>query len=139
MKYSYSHSLPGADPAHRRQVALLKTTLSYNNKSVQVLAMIDSGADINVFNAGYAEILGIDFAQCEAVTVGGVGGVPYTCYKTEVELTPEGLPTIKVPILFIDSEGVDGLLGQEGFFSHHTIIFKRAESSFEVITNSVVN
>jgi len=51
MKYSYSHSLPGADPALRRQVALLKTILSYNNKSVQVLAMIDLGADIKVFNA----------------------------------------------------------------------------------------
>ena len=64
----------------------------------------------------------------------GVGGVPYTCYKTEVELEPEGLPAINVFVLFIDSRGVLSLLGQEGFFDRHIITFDRAEDSFEVIS-----
>jgi hypothetical protein len=37
------------------------------------------------------------------------------------------LSKITVPVLFIDSSGVDGLLGQEGFFDQHIITFDKKE------------
>lgn len=132
MKYRYAHALPNVNPATTRQVALLKTSLQHQGNEVQVRALIDSGADISVFNMGYADLLGIDPKECEAVTVGGVGGVPYDCYKTTIKVQPEGLAAITVPVLFIDSSGVDGILGQEGFFDQHVIRFDKAETLFEV-------
>jgi Aspartyl protease len=136
MKYRYTSPIPGADPASKRRVPLVKATLlSQDNKRVTVLAMVDSGADICVFNLGYAVALGIDLRTCEQVVVSGVEGVARDCYKTTIDLGVEGLPKITVAVLFIDSSGVDGLLGQEGFFDQHIVTFNRHNDSFEVVPN----
>lgn len=132
MKYRYTPSLQASDPAPTRRVPLLKVTLFHQEKKVNVLAMIDSGADISVFNLGYAQALGIDLSQCDPVVVSGVEGTPQDCYRTTIDLEPEGLPRITLQALFIDSMGVDGLLGQEGFFDQHVIRFDRQNDSFEI-------
>jgi hypothetical protein len=132
MKYRYTPSLQASDPASRRRVPLVKVTLFHQEKKVSVLAMIDSGADISVFNLGYAQALGIDLSQCDPVVVSGVEGSAQDCYRTTIDLEPEGLPRITLQALFIDSTGVDGLLGQEGFFDQHVISFDRQADSFEV-------
>jgi hypothetical protein len=125
MKYRYTSLLS-------RQAPLIKVTLRHQGKRVTVLAMIDSGADICVFNLEYAKALEIDLKMCDPVVVSGVEGKAHDCYRTKVDLEPEGLPKITVPVLFIDSSGVDGLLGQEGFFDHFIITFYRQEGYFEV-------
>jgi hypothetical protein len=132
MKYRYTPSLQASEPASTRRVPLVKVTLFHQDKKVNVLAMIDSGADICVFNLGYAQALGIDLSQCDPVVVSGVEGTAQDCYRTTIDLEPEGLPRIKLQALFIDSPGVDGLLGQEGFFDQHIISFHRKDDSFEV-------
>jgi Aspartyl protease len=134
MKYYYT----APDSTSKRRVPLLKVTLIHQDKKINILAMIDSGADICVFNLGYASALGLDLEKCEQVTVSGVEGIARDCYKTLLELEPEGLPKITVPVLFIDSSGVDGLLGQEGFFDQYVITFDRANDSFEIIPTSLV-
>ena len=131
MKYQYA--TPNPDSA--RRVPLLKVTLRHQNKKVTVLAIIDSGADICVFNLDYAKLLELDLSSCEQVTVSGVEGMVRDCYKTTIDLEPEGLPKITVPVLFIDSSGVDGLLGQEGFFDQHIITFDKQNNIFEIISN----
>jgi Aspartyl protease len=133
MKYRYT----SLDPASKRRIPLVKVTLAHQTRKVTVLAMLDSGADICVFNLGYALALGLDLSQCEQVTVSGVEGVAQDCYKTVIDLEPEGLSKITVPVLFIDSSGVDGLLGQEGFFDQHVVTFNRKGDSFEIVPNSV--
>lgn len=137
MKYRYAQPLPNSDLSSFRRVALLKTTLSHQDNQVDVLAMIDSGADISVFHLDYAILLGINPKDCESVQVEGVGGVAYPCYKTTVDLTPQGLAPVTIPALFIESPGVNALLGQEGFFDRHIITFDRADDSFEVMPKRV--
>jgi Aspartyl protease len=132
MNYHYT----SLDPASKRRVPLVKVTLAHQNKKVTVLAMLDSGADICVFNMGYAVALGLELSQCEQVTVSGVEGIAQDCYKTVIDLRPEGLPRITVPVLFIDSSGVDGLLRQEGFFDQHVVTFNRQDGRFEIVPNS---
>ncbi len=132
MNYRYT----SLEPASKRRVPLVKVTLTHQTKKVTVLAMLDSGADICVFNLGYAVALGLDLNQCEQVTVSGVEGVAQDCYKTVIDLELEGLPKITVPVLFIDSSGVDGLLGQEGFFDQHIVTFNRKGNRFEIVPNS---
>jgi Aspartyl protease len=131
MNYHYT----SLDPASKRRVPLVKVTLAHQNKKVTVLAILDSGADICVFNMGYAVALGLDLSRCEQVTVSGVEGMARDCYKTIIDLEPEGLPKITVAALFIDSSGVDGLLGQEGFFDQPVITFDKQNDTFEINSN----
>lgn len=131
MKYQYT----AASPTSERRLPLVKITLAHQDKKVTVFSLVDSGADICVFNLGYAAALGVDLRACEQVTVSGVEGVARECYKTTIDLEPEGLLKITVPVLFIDSSGVDGLLGQEGFFDQHVVTFDKDKDTFEIISN----
>ena len=134
MIYRYTRTLASGDPSTERRVPLVRVTLEgEKGRNVTVLSLLDSGADICVFNLGYAEVLGIDLQSCEGALVTGVGGVTYDTYKTELTVQPEGLPAVPVPVIFIDSPGVDGLLGQEGFFDAHRILFDRQQDVFEIV------
>lgn len=104
-----------------------------NGITVTVLSLVDSGADVCIFNTRYAEVLGIDLAECERHVGLGVGHVPLEIFETELTLKPEGLPAITTTVMFVDSDGVDGLLGQEGFFDAHHIAFRRDRNEFEIV------
>jgi hypothetical protein len=131
MKYRYTSVNPGGDGIPRK-IPLIKVKLEHQLQSISVLAMVDSGADICVFNSGYAQALGIDLEQCEQALISGAEGGVTSCYKTTLTLEPEGLAGLTIPVLFIDSSGVDGLLGQEGFFDQHLVSFNRSANTFEI-------
>jgi hypothetical protein len=131
MKYRYTSVNSSGDGIVRR-IPLIKVKLEHQLRSISILAMIDSGADICVFNIGYAQALGIDLKLCEQALISGAEGGVTSCYKTMLTLEPEGLARITTSVLFIDSSGVDGLLGQEGFFDQHLVSFDRSANTFEV-------
>ena len=52
---------------------------------------------------------------------------------TDLEIQVKDLGKVKIPVGFIDSRSVIGLLGQAGFFDSHRIKFERDHNSFEII------
>ena len=51
---------------------------------------------------------------------------------TELEIQVKDLNKVKIPVGFIDSRSVTGLIGQGGFFDLHRIKFERDHNSFEI-------
>ena len=101
-------------------------------KTVKTIAIVDSGADNCLFNIEYAKIIGIDLEKCEKTRTIGVEGEGKEIFLTNLEIQVENLAKVKVPVGFIDSKSVIGLLGQAGFFDLHRIKFERDHNTFEI-------
>src|SRR3989344_3057869 len=101
--------------------------------SINTIALLDSGADNCLFNIGYAELIGIDLAKCEKAVTTSVEGGMKDVYLTNIVIRVKGLEKISVPIAFIDSDSVNSLLGQIGFFDQNKIKFERDHDIFEII------
>ena len=103
-----------------------------NKRTKKMLALIDSGADVSMLNLGVAKMLDIDLSKAERGTTIGITGVQET-YIATVEIKVEGqVGKRKIPVRFIDSEYVDMLLGQEGFFDAYRIKFEKDHDTFEI-------
>ena len=99
---------------------------------INTFALLDSGADNCLFNLEYAKAIGIDLAKCKKGITIGVEGGKKDIYLTEIEIKVKDLGKIRIPVAFIDSNSVNGLLGQIGFFDLNRIKFERDHNIFEV-------
>ncbi len=66
MKFQYT-KLP-----HGIKRPIIRTAVSHKDKMLPYFALIDSGADINLFHAELAPLLGLDLTAGERREVGGV-------------------------------------------------------------------
>lgn len=133
MKYDYAVSINQFEPnrpAWRRPV--VKVKLFGPKGETNCLALVDSGADYCMFNVSFVDIIGIDLNSCERGRTIGVEGGSKEIYITELEIEVEHLKKIKIPVNFIDSSSVGGLLGQIGFFDKNRIKFERDHNTFEI-------
>jgi len=133
MKYRYLTQMNGDPnrPHFRRSV--VDVDLIGPTKTVKVIAIVDSGADNCLFNVEYAKTIGIDLEKCEKTRTIGVEGEGKEIFLTDIEIQQvESLDKVKVPVGFIDSKSVIGLLGQSGFFDLHRIKFERDHNTFEI-------
>ena len=96
------------------------------------IALLDSGADYCLFNIEFAKAIGIDIDMCEIDRTVGVEGGSKEIFMTELEIQVKDLNKIKIPVGFIDSKSVTGLIGQIGFFDKHKIKFERDHNTFEI-------
>ena len=102
------------------------------DKSITTFALLDSGADNCLFHLEYAKAIGIDLNKCRKSLTMGVEGGKIEIYLADIEIKVKGLEKIKVPVGFIKSNSVNGLLGQIGFFDLNRIKFERDHNSFEI-------
>ena len=51
---------------------IIPVTIAYKNKEIRYLALIDSGADFNVFHKDIADILRIDLSKLKQVPFSGI-------------------------------------------------------------------
>ena len=132
MKFSYRKT-PSDDPSQRWfSRPIIDVTVS-GDKSTTVAALVDSGADISLFNVEVAEYIGLDVEKGRIVYVGGVGEGRLKAYLHKVKLQVEGIEkAVEVPIAFTENLGVSGILGQEGFFDTHRIKFEKDHDTFEI-------
>lgn len=112
---------------------MVEVTLYQGSRQAKTSALVDSGADYCVFNVAYATLLNIDLETCTKTQMQGVSEVPMDTYTTLVSVQAEGLKTVRVPVVFVDSPGVDALIGQIDFFDQHRVTFDRAENAFEIV------
>ena len=134
MKYSYSvefnREKPNDPPLRRPRISL---ELFGPARTVNVAqALIDSGADVSLFNMESAALAGLDLTTAQRVDITGIGSrIPGLL--TSVEICVQHLEPITIPAWFVDSANVHVLLGQAGFFDAHRIKFERDHHTFEVI------
>lgn len=102
---------------------VIQVTLRHNGKEFKYLALIDSGADLNIFHANLASILKIDINKLKIHTFEGIKkGSSANGYLCVLEI---GIKNIffDTPVIFSDdiSDNGYGILGQQGFFNHFRV------------------
>lgn len=131
MKYQYTSYLPDNFTGKFIRRPMIVVDI-FGPKSIhRELALIDSGADRTVMHVEIAKVLGIDLSKAKRSIVTGITGQQET-FIAEVELKPEHLNKIKIPVNFIKSDFVGVLLGEDGFFDAHKIKFEKDHNSFEI-------
>lgn len=116
---------------------ILPIRLSCNRKKQDVWALIDSGADISVFNYSIAHILDIDVEKGRLLDLRGLVGGDVTSYVHQVNVTVQGLASIDIPVAFTMSDTPDmAILGQKGFFDNFQIRFQRYKNLIEIYPKS---
>lgn len=104
-----------------------------NGTTVPSEALIDSGADLCIFDAELADIFGIDVTKGEPRSVAGIEGVVETQYIHPVKLTIGGWEhDIQAGFLPGIARFGYGLLGQQGFFEFFKVAFDYPKESIDV-------
>ena len=97
-------------------------------------ALVDSGADISLFQIDIANMLGIDLTNAPTKPIAGISGTITGYYVKAVEIQLEGATArITIPAYFAASPTIGALLGQEGFFDQHRIVFTKSKDTFQLI------
>lgn len=97
-------------------------------------ALVDSGAVDCLINIEYAGALGITLDRNNARPTYGVAGkdIAKPTYLAEVDMQVKYLERVKVSAAFIESDAVDIILGQDGFFDRFKIRFEKDHNVFEI-------
>jgi hypothetical protein len=94
----------------------------------KTLALIDSGADVTTFSHSWADLMGIDFASCTPVDVGGSAHYVYTD-GFEVEVLGERLV---LPLVFFSMNLPIAYLSRVDFFEHYLVLFDQRSGEFHL-------
>jgi hypothetical protein len=85
--------------------------------------LVDSGADLNIFDAEIAEVIGIELETGEESPFAGISGEKQTMYIHPVSITVGGWEyQTKAGFADLPSHAY-GIVGQKGFFSFFRITF----------------
>jgi hypothetical protein len=104
------------------------------DKCAKYEVLVDSGADVCLFDAGIGELLGIDVLAGQAKLVGGVAGQTVEFYIHPVEIEVGG-HRYKTDVGFLPevTDGFHyGVVGQKGFFDHFSVKFEFQKQRVEV-------
>jgi len=103
---------------------LLPVVLHGPKRKVKLYALLDSGAVISLFHTSIVRVAGIDLEGTEEVYLSGVGEY-VRAYRTRVLMEVEGMGPLELPVAFTEYISADlCILGHEGFFEKHEVIFK---------------
>jgi hypothetical protein len=112
---------------------IIPVTIEYSGKKVGYEALLDSGADWNLFPAVLGEIIGIDVGKGKKLAFGGIGGGDFTAYFHEVVLSVGGWPAKILCGFSADiPQKSNGVLGHFGFFDHFVVRLETNKREVEV-------
>ena len=109
---------------------IVSLTLFYGTKKLNVLGLVDTGADECLFPGEFARLLGHDLTKGKPRTFAGIGGaITGYLHQTDVKLGPY---KFRVNIYYSDdwNKWGFGLLGQNGFLTRFDAFFSRKEKEF---------
>lgn len=110
-----------------------------NKRAIGYKALLDSGADINIFPAEIAEIIGLDIASGKSYKFGGIDSSGHVAYVHKIKLIVGGSVRYEAECAFsyeISKVGY-GVLGQKGFFDHFAVTFDYSKKEIEIKENRV--
>jgi hypothetical protein len=91
---------------------------------IDLLALVDSGAEHSVFGLDLADRLNVPLDDAPSVVIVGVGGQESPAFLTNVTLKL-GRYRWTGPAVFSSAVSQRAILGQAGFFEFFTVIFRR--------------
>lgn len=100
--------------------------LHYQDEEFGYEALLDSGADYNIFPSSIGRALGLDVKSVKEMEIGGiVAGEPLVGYVHQIEIEVIIGEKIKTLVVFADNISPDGygVLGQLGFFNFYNVKF----------------
>jgi len=107
--------------------------LLFNGKLVRYEALIDSGADFNIFNAEIGELLGINVRAGKKMQFSGIAGEPFEVYLHNLIIEVGGWQyKIVAGFSYEISPYGFGILGQKGFFDLFRVKFIFSKGIIEI-------
>ena len=134
MKFPYERQLDPHGPELRwTSRPIVRVKLSFGDRQLAVLALIDSGADVTLFHVSLAKALGIQVQTGREGRVFGISGERMPIYYHTLRLQLEdSANAVDMEAGFVDSPSVGALLGQSGFFEHFRVCLDRKNEEIEI-------
>ena len=133
LKFSYTPKLTDFGTIH---TPLVDVVFSHpkTRTSVEILALIDSGADAIVLNAQFADVLGLPLTEGKEQAYRGISSGPVVAYQHTLNLRLKAARrnTYTVPCSFLPDLPAACILGQEGFFQNYDVLFQLSKKRFEI-------
>jgi hypothetical protein len=131
MKFPYKRFARGAFPPAIRPIITI--TVSHNGQSIRQEVLVDSGADICLFDAEIGELLGIPVTDGkEARLLGATSETPQSYYLHPVTITVGGWD-YPIEAGFVPNfTPAFGIVGQVGFFSLFVVKFDYQKEEVEI-------
>jgi hypothetical protein len=111
---------------------LLPIRLERDQTSLDVVAIVDSGASVSVLPWSVGLRFGVDWDSLNVpCSVGGsAGGVPGKILAVYETVAP--FPTVPLAFSWVKSDTIPIILGQTNFFLNFDMFFYRAQRYFEI-------
>lgn len=105
----------------------------YQNKIIGYEVLVDSGADMSIFDAEIGELLGLKIKEGVKNIVQGITGNEQPYYIHSVTLKVGGWP-IKSTVGFMPHMhgGTYGVVGQYGFFNYFVVKFTQSLDEIDI-------
>lgn len=113
-----------------RPVAKIDFWSRVSNNWVEILMLVDTGADYTLLPKFYAEDLGINLeTECNAYSTFGIGGseTVFVLKNAKVKL---GELKFNIPIGFLERDNIPPLLGRQNFIENFKVTFFKHYTSF---------
>lgn len=112
---------------------IIPVTLTINGRKIPYEALVDSGADICIFDAQLAELAGLDITTGTERSVAGITGQAERQYLHPIRINVGGWEH-QVEAGFLPNIGQYGygVLGQKGFFEFFKVTFNFSKETVEI-------
>ncbi len=130
IKFPFEIKTSGIFGPVSRPVAKVDFWSKFSNNWVEILMLVDTGADYTLLPKFYAESLGINLEKdCNAYSTFGIGGseTVYILKRTKVKL---GKLEFKIPVGFLERDNIPPLLGRQNFLEDFKVVFFKHTTSF---------
>ncbi len=135
MKFSYWKEPADPSGAHPGRKSVLRprvpVRLRHKDYFVDLLALLDSGADDCLFPIEVARLLGLELKPSNTHRYGGIGEGEVTATFGTVTIEVGGWP-FSLYAGFSDAASVVPILGQNGFFSLFEVKFNLNKEAIEL-------
>lgn len=113
---------------------VIPITLKHEKKKIEYLALIDSGADFNIFHGEIGELLGFKIRDLQKISFAGIKKTSDAeGFYTMIEIGVHNY-FFTAPVIFsydISSSGY-GILGQQGFFNFFRVKMDYVSKSIQI-------
>lgn len=111
---------------------MLPVLLAGPSSQIEAMALVDSGAEINVLPASLGHQLGIIWSQDKA-TIRLSGVHRSVAMPVILEMTVPGFAPIRQAFAWCQTDGVPLILGQTNFFMEFDVCFFRSQLAFSIV------
>lgn len=130
VRFPYLMKAPGGSTVDL--MPLLPLELRRNSQRFRSIALVDSGATMNVLPYSLGATLGVDWNSLPSSTsIGGAGG-HVQAKIIAAEAIINGFPPVPLLFSWLQSDSFPFVLGQTNFFMAFDVCFYRSQMYFEL-------